>query len=40
VRRLRKERIDTLEEIQTLRDRLPLLQRRLADAEANAAAAG
>lgn len=39
-RRLRKERGDTLEEMQTLRDRLPLLHRRLADAEANAAAAG
>lgn len=36
VRRLRKERGETLEEMQTLRDRLPLLRRRLADAEAEA----
>lgn len=39
VRRLRKERVETLEEMQTLRDRLPLLRRRLADAEVEAARA-
>lgn len=39
-RRLRKERGEALEEVQTLRDRLPLLRRRLAEAEAEAAAAG
>lgn len=37
IRRLRKERGDTIEEMQTLRDRLPLLRRRLAEAEAEAA---
>lgn len=40
VRRLRKERGETIEEMQTLRDRLPLLRRRLADAEADVAASG
>lgn len=39
VRRLRKERVETLEDMQTLRDRLPLLRRRLADAEVEAARA-